>query len=177
MKSKPFQYLRDKFPHLQTLGLIFKNKNLLKTKFSLILLQTYNEQLGKFSSGFEITSCVSKKCIRNLPLSRRILGFMSLKAHFLHSHLDFFPGNLEAKRKFPQFSLQQLCQGFCNYSTMTGYCHILCLDIPDWYHRKRKSIICCPPAVRRSHHRAEHRCLLEFLMVPARSLNNPGLFF
>lgn len=72
---------------------------------------------------------------------------MSLKVHFLHFHLDFFPENLsevsnEQGECFHQETkpMEHHYQGFWNDSMMADYCWMLYCDALDTvYHRKRKS--------------------------------------
>lgn len=70
---------------------------------------------------------------------------MSLKIHFLHSHLDFFPENLgavsdEQGERFHQDiqGMEQRYQGFWNEGMMSDYCWMLYRDDPDLVY-KRKS--------------------------------------
>ena len=70
---------------------------------------------------------------------------MSLKIHFLHSHLDFFPKNLgsvsdEQGERFHQDiqTMENRYQGFWNESMMADYCWMLYRDIPGKTY-KRKS--------------------------------------
>jgi len=69
---------------------------------------------------------------------------MSLKIHFLHSHLDFFPENLgavsdEQGERFHQDIqlMETRHQGFWNESMLADYCWMLYRDVPDKkYNRK-----------------------------------------
>lgn len=70
---------------------------------------------------------------------------MSLKIHFLDSHLDFFPENLgavsdEQGERFHQDiqGMEDRYQGFWNESMMADYCWMLHRDKPELLH-KRKS--------------------------------------
>ena len=70
---------------------------------------------------------------------------MSLKLHFLHSHLKFFPENLgavsdEQGERFHQDIqlMENRYQGFWNESMMGDYCWMLYRDNPDKVF-KRKS--------------------------------------
>ncbi|KAJ4430743.1 hypothetical protein ANN_19334 [Periplaneta americana] len=71
--------------------------------------------------------------------SYKVLGFrMSLKVHFLHSHLEFFPENLgevsdEQGERFHQDtkSMEQRCHGFWNHSIMADYCWMLYRNAPE----------------------------------------------
>ncbi|XP_066463509.1 uncharacterized protein [Eleutherodactylus coqui] len=70
---------------------------------------------------------------------------MSLKMHFLHSHLTFFPENLGAvsdeqgERFHQDIQVMETCyQGFWNESMMADYCWMLYRDEPEKVY-KRKS--------------------------------------
>ncbi len=70
---------------------------------------------------------------------------MSLKIHFLHSHLDFFPKNLgavgnEQGERFHQDiqAMENRYQGFWNESMMADYCWMLYRDNSEQMY-KRKS--------------------------------------
>ena len=70
---------------------------------------------------------------------------MSLKIHFLDSHLDFFPENLgavndEQGQQFHQDiqAMEHRYQGFWNEGMMSDYCWMLHRDNPDQMY-KRKS--------------------------------------
>lgn len=72
---------------------------------------------------------------------------MSLKIHFLHSHLDFFPPNLgevsdeQGERFHHDIKVMEgRYQGFWNSAMLADYCWMLYRDIPNKvYHRKSKS--------------------------------------
>jgi hypothetical protein len=69
---------------------------------------------------------------------------MSLKLHFLDSHLDFFPDNLGAvsdkhgKRFHPDISnMEKWYQGKCSLSMLANYCWTLKRDVSqETYSRK-----------------------------------------
>jgi len=68
---------------------------------------------------------------------------MSLKIHFLHSHLEFFPKNLgdvsdEQGERFHQDikQMEQRYQGFWNESMMGDYCWMLVRSEPNIKHRR-----------------------------------------
>ena len=70
---------------------------------------------------------------------------LSLKMHFLHSHLDFFPENLgavsdEQGERFHQDiqSMEARYQGLWNEGMMGDYCWMLYRDEPNQLY-KRKS--------------------------------------
>jgi len=63
---------------------------------------------------------------------------ISLKVHFLDSHLDFFPGNLGAlsdgpKEKFPQHisTMEKWYQGKWSPRKLADYCWTLRRDVPQ----------------------------------------------
>ena len=71
---------------------------------------------------------------------------MSLKMHFLHSHLRFFPKNLgavsdEEGERFHQdiMTMEKRYQGFWNESMMGDFCWMLYRDDPSKGY-KRKSL-------------------------------------
>ena len=70
---------------------------------------------------------------------------MSLKMHFLHSHLEFFPENLgavsdEQGKRFHQDiqAMEERYKGVWNGGMMDDYCCMLCRDDAN-YPYKRKS--------------------------------------
>jgi hypothetical protein len=72
---------------------------------------------------------------------------MSLKIHFLHSHLDFFPTNLgdvsdEHGERFHQdiSVMETRYQGRCNPSMMGDYCWFLQRATMDTHKRKSKCL-------------------------------------
>ena len=87
-----------------------------------------------------------EKLIQNLISSFQQLGSrMSVKMHFLHSHLDYFPKNCgdyseEQGERFHQdiCTMETRYQGKWNVSMMADYCWSLKRDAPDAQH-KRKS--------------------------------------
>jgi len=63
---------------------------------------------------------------------------MSLKVHFLDSHLDFFPENLGAvsDKHGQQFhqdvsTVEKRCQGKCSTSMLADYCWVLRRQVPQ----------------------------------------------
>jgi hypothetical protein len=85
--------------------------------------------------------------VQNLLDAYRKLGCnMSLKVHFLHSHLDFFPENLgmvsdEQGERFHQdiMIMERRYQGFWNASMMADYCWMLNRDNPDRKYSRKSS--------------------------------------
>ncbi|UYV62956.1 hypothetical protein LAZ67_2002615 [Cordylochernes scorpioides] len=86
--------------------------------------------------------------VNDLLLSYKALGCnMSLKIHFLHSHLDFFPDNLgavsdEPGERFHQdiSSMEKRYQGKWSPAMLADYCWTLKRDLPQAKYR-RKSIV------------------------------------
>jgi len=71
---------------------------------------------------------------------------MSLKIHFLHSHLDFFPQNMgavsdEQGERFHQDIqlMEKRYQGFWSESMLADYCWMLYRDIPDKVYSRKSS--------------------------------------
>jgi len=69
---------------------------------------------------------------------------MSLKIHFLESHLGFFPENVgevsdEHGERFHQdiLALEKRYQGKWTSSTLAGYCWKLKRDVPDAKYRQK----------------------------------------
>ena len=156
--SAGFQYLVKKFPKISAAKLkegIFVGPQIREvlrdTNFKNSLTDEENEAWQAFtwvcanflgnhkSSGYEAG-------IQELLDSYQKMGCrMSLKMHFLHSHLNFFPENLgavsdEQGERFHQDIqlMENRYQGFWNESMMGDYCWMLYRDNPDKVF-KRKS--------------------------------------
>jgi len=79
-----------------------------------------------------------EELVNNLLQSYRKLACnMSLKIHFLHSHLDFFPENCgavsgEYRERFHQdiSSMEKRYQGKWNSTMLADYCWTLAMDAP-----------------------------------------------
>jgi len=72
---------------------------------------------------------------------------MSLKIHFLHSHLDFFPDNLGAVNNehgkiFHQdiSSMEKRYQGKWSLSMLVDYCWTLKRGVPEAKYRRKSSV-------------------------------------
>ena len=86
-----------------------------------------------------------KHSIRNMLECYRLMGCnMSLKIHFLHSHIDFFPENLgsvsdEHGERFHQdiAVMESRYQGKWSASMLADYCWSLYHDDPDAVHRRK----------------------------------------
>jgi hypothetical protein len=70
---------------------------------------------------------------------------MSLKIHFLHSHLDFFPQNLGAvseehgERFHPEIPvMEKLYQGKWSFN-MSDYCWNIIRDVPETNYKRKSS--------------------------------------
>ena len=88
-------------------------------------------------------------CIEKLLKSYEYMGcWMSLKIHFLHSHLNFFPPNLgavsdEHGERFQQdiMKMDSNYQGKWNPVMMEDFCWMLLRDIPEAkYTRSKKTL-------------------------------------
>ena len=85
--------------------------------------------------------------VDNMLKAYKIIGCrMSLKMHFLHSHLDFFPPNLgavsdEHGERFHQdiSAMETRYHGRFNSNMMGDYCWFLQRDTETTYRRKSKS--------------------------------------
>jgi ribosomal protein S18 acetylase RimI-like enzyme len=85
-----------------------------------------------------------KLFIENLLQAYQNLGCnISLKIHFLHSHLDFFPDNLghvsdEHSERFHQdiATMEKRYQGRWKPSMLVDYCWTLIREAPDDYKRR-----------------------------------------
>ena len=99
------------------------------------------EAFKSVCSGFLGNTCVPdyQACIEKLLKSYEDMGCrMSLKIHFLHSHLNFFPPNLgavsdEHGERFHQdiTKMESNYQGKWNPSMMGDFCSMLLRDIPE----------------------------------------------
>ncbi|UYV63994.1 hypothetical protein LAZ67_2006277 [Cordylochernes scorpioides] len=86
--------------------------------------------------------------VNDLLLSYKALGCnMSLKIHFLHSHLDFFPDNLgavsdEHGERFHQdiSSMEKRYQGKWSPAMLADYCWTLKRDLPQAKYRRKSTV-------------------------------------
>ncbi|UYV69440.1 hypothetical protein LAZ67_6003617 [Cordylochernes scorpioides] len=86
--------------------------------------------------------------VNDLLLSYKTLGCnMSLKIHFLHSHLDFFPDNLgavsdEHGERFHQdiSSMEKRYQGKWSPAMLADYCWTLKRDLPQAKYRRKSTV-------------------------------------
>jgi len=158
-KTEPaFKYLCDKFPQLSIAKVsegIFVGpdiKKLLKDeRFDEILDNTakiawlaFKSVVSNFLGNHKSSNYV--QVVNNLLQCYKEMGCnMSLKIHFLHSHLDFFPANLgdvsdEHGERFHQeiSTMEKRYQGVWNPSMLADYCWTLMRDTSNtMYKRKR----------------------------------------
>ena len=86
-----------------------------------------------------------EELVNNLLQNCQKLGSnMSLKIHFLHSHLDFFPDNFgavsdEHGERFHQdiSSTEKRYQGKLNCAMLTDYCWALARDAPTMEYKRQ----------------------------------------
>lgn len=155
--SSGFQYITKKFPKISSAKLkegIFVGPQIrelisdhhFETTLTDLELKAWKaftwlcqNFLGNFrSSGF-------KDGVEKLLRAYNDLGCrMSLKVHFLHSHLDFFPENLgavsdEQGERFHQDiqSMEKRYQGFWNEGMMGDYCWMLYRDNPEQMYKRK----------------------------------------
>lgn len=155
--GKGFQYIRGKFPGLSDAKVkegIFVGPQIRK----LLKDQNFEENLSalELSAWRAFTSVVEgflgnnkaenyKELVRGLLDSFEKLGCrMSLKIHFLHSHLDFFPENLgavsdEQGERFHQeiLTMEHRYQGRMNVNMMGDYCWFLIREDETEHKRKK----------------------------------------
>ena len=157
-KSEGFAFLCSKFPNISETKLkegifvgpqireVLKDPNFEKelTSIELDAWKAFKWLCGNFLGNKRSSSF--KMGVENLLEAYKEMGCrMSLKIHFLHSHLDFFPANLgaisdEQGEKFHQDiqAMEARCQGFWNEGMLADYCWMLYRDVPTHSH-KRKS--------------------------------------
>jgi hypothetical protein len=76
---------------------------------------------------------------------------VSLKIHFLHSHLDFFPQNHEAvSDKYGEFFfmenvavMEKRYQGYWSVKLLSDYCWCLIRNMPEGNYIRKSSIEIC----------------------------------
>jgi hypothetical protein len=154
------QYLRDKFPSISEAKLragIFIGPQiraiLSDSDFEMSLTQnerrawvSFRLVVDNFLGSNKATSY--KNMVNNLLKNYKRMGCrMSIKMHFLHSHLDFFPDNLgdvsdEHGERFHQdiATMEQRYQGRMNASMLGDYCWFLVRETNNQYNRQNKSL-------------------------------------
>lgn len=160
-KTKPaFQYLCTVFTNLSEAKLkegIFVGPQIRKilddTKFESLLTEVEKAAWNSFKSVVRNflgnkKSDNYKEIVENLLQNYERMGVnMSLKIHFLHSHLDFFPENLggmsdEHGERFHQDlkSFEQNYQGFWDQNMLGDYCWSVVRDTDENIYKKRAKI-------------------------------------
>lgn len=152
-----FKYLRDKFPRLSEAKVkegIFIGPQirelLVDANFELVLQsneQTAWEAFKSVVHGFLGNRRAGNyvELVNNLLDKYHRLGCnMSLKMHFLHSHLDFFPENCgavsdEHGERFHQdiSTMERRYQGRWNCAMLADYCWTLTRDAPERDYRRQ----------------------------------------
>ena len=152
-----FQYLREIFPQLSDVKLkeaIFIGPQIRKLLDDLRFQEQLNEkELAAWKCFVRVVKGFLgnkkdedyKSLIDELLKTYEILGCrMSLKIHFLHSHLDFFPENLgavsdEQGERFHQDirTMETRYQGCWNPSMLGDYCWFLKRDDATEHKRKK----------------------------------------
>jgi hypothetical protein len=156
---KGFQYLSKKFPDISTAKLkqsIFMGPQI----WEILEGEAFVETLTDIGwTTWESFKCVcsnflhGKKSpdfsggVQKLMKAHTEMGcHMSLKVHFLHSHLGYFSENLDevsdeqGERFYRDIKSMEHCyQGFWNGCRVAYYCWMFYCDAPDMvYHRRRK---------------------------------------
>jgi hypothetical protein len=155
--SEAFKYLAQKFPHISEAKLkagIFVGpqiRELLKDPiFENKLVDAQIHAWFAFKAivqGFlgNFRSPQYKQIVQDTIDNFHQLGCrMSVKMHFLNSHLDYFPDNCgnyseEQGERFHQdiTIMEQRYQGQWNVSMMADYCWSLKRDVPDSTHKRK----------------------------------------
>ena len=156
-KEKAFKYLKTKFPHLSDAKIkegIFVGPQIRE----LFKDGTYNRVIeGKEKAAWEAFKNVHNflgyqraenynVAVNELLRTVQELGCnMSLKIHFLDSHLDFFPSNCgtvsdEHGERFHQdiSAMERRYQGKCNSSMLADYCWNVMRDAPEVHYKQEK---------------------------------------
>lgn len=152
-----FKYLCKKFPHISEAKLkegIFVGPDIRKMMFDINFesTMTFNEKEAWVSFKQVVTKFLGNKkdpgyvsIVANMLKKFQYLGcLMSLKIHFLDSHLDYFPDNLgdvseEQGERFHQDIklMEKRYQGRWNTSMMADYCWSLHRDVQQATHRRK----------------------------------------
>lgn len=158
-ESPGFLYIRQKFPNISEVKIkegIFigpQIRELLKDDVFHSLLN--NVESAAWASFKDVCkSFLGKKksdnyhdIVNQLLSSYKEMGCnMSLKIHFLHSHLDFFPDNLgdvsdEHGERFHQdiSVMESRYKGKWNTNMLADYCWTLIRDVPEAIYKRKSS--------------------------------------
>lgn len=125
--------------------MVLKLEIYLKMKILISFWKAKKKQLGMTSDFWQNNLLGNKRdenyvtLVENMLSSYQALGCnMSLKIHFLHSHLDYFPYNCgavsdEHGERFHQdiANMEKRYQGKWNVSMLADYCWTITRDIPE----------------------------------------------
>lgn len=157
--SPGFEYLAQKFPSISTAKMkegIFVGPQIKSVLCDEVFTNSLSEAELQAWTKFKWLcenflgnqkSPAYKEGVQSLLDAYQKLGCnMSLKLHFLHSHLEFFPENLgmvsdEQGERFHQDIqlMERRYQGFWNASMMADYCWMLFRDNPDAVYARKSS--------------------------------------
>jgi len=153
-----FSYLWENFPRLSEAKLkegIFigpQIQDIIKDEYFDKLLQG-DEKAAWDSFKFVVKVFLGNRRAQNyeelvnnlLQSYQKLWCNMSLKIHFLHSHLDFFPDNCvevsdEHGERFHQdiSSIEKRYQGKWNCAMLADYCWTLAIDAPTMEYKRQK---------------------------------------
>jgi len=154
-----FKYLASKFPRLSEAKLkegVFVGPDIRKlmrdeisdTKMKEIersAWQSFKEVVKKFLGNYRDTDF--ENIVGNMMKNLKALGCsMSLKLHFLNSHLSYFPENLgavseEQGERFHQDikEMERRYQGQWNVNMIADYCWMLHREEPQAVHKRKSS--------------------------------------
>jgi hypothetical protein len=159
--SAGFHYLKEKFPHVNDakikegtfvapqVGALTRDE-----KFEDMLSQveksawrSFKNIVQNFLGNFKSSNY--REIVGELLNSYKDMGCnMSLKIHFLDSHLDFFPENLrtvsdEHGERFHQdiSAMEKRYQGQWSARMLADYCSMLKRDVPDAKHRRKSTTL------------------------------------
>jgi len=152
-----YTYLWEKFPRLNEAKL--KEGIFIGTQIRDIIKDEYFDKLlqGDEKAAWDSFKFVVKiflgnrrvqnyeELVNNLLQSYKKLGCnMSLKIHFIHSYLDFFPENFgevsdEQGERFHQdiSSMEKRYQGKWNCAMLADYCWTLTIDAPTMEYKRQ----------------------------------------
>jgi hypothetical protein len=159
--SAGFHYLKETFPHASDAKIkegIFVGPQITALtrdkKFEDMLSQveksawrSFKNAVQNFLRNFKASNY--RDIVGELLNSYKDMGCsMSLKMHFLDSHLDFFPENLgavsdEHGQRFHQdiSAMEKRYQGQWSARVLADYCWMLKRDVPDTKHRRNSTTL------------------------------------